>query len=189
MKKLTALFLALIMMLAFAACGGGENEGAQDPTDAAESTEGTQQEVTEAEAQKVTIGDYTVEYDGAVRYKPYESEMNPAVLVVYFNFTNNASEAYIPYTRIFVPAEQNGETLKGTSFSGEYCPVEDINYEKNTCAPGETVRCSVIYKFTEGAGNVDVTFMDNFHTIEEKMVISIDPASLELVTAPLGVAE
>ena len=115
--------------------------------------------------------------------------MNPAVVLVYFTFTNNSSEAYLPYTRVFTPAEQNGETLKGVSFTGDEWPVEALNYEEIECPAGETVRCCVMYNFTEGAGNVDVTFMDTAHEIEDQMVVSIDPTSLELVTEPLGVAE
>lgn len=179
MKKLFALLLAIVMVLSLVACGNTNTDGGNDATDAP----------VEEEVQEVTIGDYYAKYDHAVLYKPYESDTNPAVLVVYFDFTNNAAEAYLPYTRVYVPATQAGTTLSATSFMDEDNPPEALAYDKTKCDPGQTMKCAVIYKFTEGAGDIEVTFMDNFHTIEEKLVVTINPDELELITTSLGVAE
>ena len=183
MKKLLALLLAFVMVFSFAACGGKT----ENPSD--KSTEPSVEETTEPIVQKVTIGDYTVEYDSAILYKPFKSDLNPATLVVYFNYTSNSTEAYLPSTRIYIPAEMNGEKLSGIQYTGDKCPPEYTNYEKTVCEPGATTRCAVIYQIPDTTGTVDVTFMDNFHTIKENMVVSIDLSTLDLVTEPLGVAE
>ena len=207
MKKLIALLFALGLVFAFAACGGEEAQSAavseavvseaapveeapaEEPAPVEESVVSVVEEPAEPQVQEVTIGDYHVVYENAILYKPFESDMNPAVVVFYFSFTNNSTEAYMPDTRIFCPAVQGEETLGGVVFTGDKCPVESLNYEELECPAGETVRCCVMYNFTEGAGNVEVTFMDIAHTIEDKLVVSVDPASLELVTEPLGIAE
>ena len=180
MKKLFALLLTLVMIFSLVACGDDTNTyGGNDATEAP----------VEEKVQEVTIGDYYVKYDHAVLYKPYDSELNPATLVVYFDFTNNAAEAYLPYTRVFVPATQGGENLSPTSFADKDNPPEETAYNKTMCEPGQTMKCAVIYSFTEGAGEIEVTFMDNFHTIEDKLVVTINPDELELITTSLGVAE
>lgn len=180
MKKSLALLLTLVMIFSLVACGGDTNtDGGNDTTEAP----------VEEKVQEVTIGDYYIKFDHAVLYKPYDSEMNPAVLVVYFDFTNNAAEAYLPYTRVYVPATQGGEVLSLTSFADKDNPPEATVYDKTMCEPGQTMKCAVIYSFTEGAGEIEVTFMDNFHTIEDKLVVTINPDDLELITTSLGVAE
>lgn len=183
MKKLLALLLALAMMLSFAACGGKTEDPADKTTEAAAET------TTETPVQKVTIGDYTVEYDGAVIYDPFQNDINKPSLVVYFKYTSNGPEAFLPYTRVFTPAKQNGETISEIQYTNEKCPPEYTNYWKNLCEPGQTIRCANIYTPTDLTGTVEVTFMDNLHTIEEKMVVSIDLSTLETVNTPLGAVE
>lgn len=198
MKKLLALLLALVMIMCLAACGG--SDASADTEEAAATEEAVteeaateeaaaEEEPAEPEVQEVTVGDYHVVYESAILYKPFESDVNPPVIVVYFSFTNNSSEACMPYLKIYCPAVQGGENLEGVRYANEKDPVEWLNYQYNECPAGETVRCAVMYNITEGAGNVDVTFMDSLHEIEDQLVVSIDPTSLELVTEPLGVAE
>lgn len=207
MKKLIALLLALVLVFAFAACGGEEAQSAavseavvseaapveeapaEEPAPVEESVVSVVEEPAEPEVQEVTIGDYHVVYDGALLYKPFESDVNPPVVVVYFYFTNNSTEAYLPYTKIYCPAVQGETTLENIRYANEKDPAEWLDYKYNECPAGETVRCAIMYNITEGAGNVEVTFMDSLHTIEDKLVVSIDPSTLELVTEPLGVAE
>ena len=97
MKRLLALLLALVMLLSLAACGGGqENAKGKDKEEKEENEE------TEPTVLDVTIGDYYVVYKGAYEYNSNEYGSK---FIVFVEFTNNADQAYMPYTRVYIKAE------------------------------------------------------------------------------------
>lgn len=175
LKTLLALLLACSMLFTFAACGGEpENDGVNTPTET-DPVEVTEPEPTIA---PVTIGDITIEYESAVWYDPYEDGFG--TLLVYYNITNNSEEAVKPGKNVFAQAMCDGKSVSESSYNEEQRP-ELYNSFYNEIAPGETARCLHIFSGTKG-GVYEITIMDMYHQIEEKLVVTIDTAELETVT-------
>ena len=173
MKKLFALLLALAVVLSMAACGAPAGEGGQT---AAPTTQAA------PAVQEVTIGDYHVVYKGAYEYGSNEFGSNFIVLV---DFTNNAAEAYKPYTRVYIEVKQGDKLLKGIDWQEDKYPIPEMakkDYED--LAAGASTSYYNGFQFDPEGGIITVTFMDNFHQIEDKLVVELDPATLTTYQAP-----
>lgn len=182
MKKLLALLLALVMVLSFAACGG-ETEEDEDKTQVSE--EATEETTEPApEYPPVTIGDLTIEYESAVWYDPYGDGFG--TLLVYYNITNNGTEAVKPGQKVFAKVLANGKNMNaGMNYKDDVKP-ELHNSFYNEIAPGETARClecfSGIYEDGKRVDGVyEITIMDMYHQIPEQLTITIDSATLDIV--------
>ena len=176
MKKLFALLLALAVVLSMAACGAPAAD---------EDGEGGQTVITTQAApavQEVTIGDYHVVFKGAYEYGSNEFGNNFIVLV---DFTNNAAEAYKPNTRVYIEVKQGDKLLKGIEWQEKDYPIPELA-EKDyfDVAPGESTSYYNGFQFDPEGGIITVTFMDNFHQIEDKLVVELDPAALTTYQAP-----
>ena len=174
MKRLLALLLALVMLLSLAACGE-EDTGRKDK-DKDENKEDVQNVETEPTIQDVTIGDYYVVYKGAYEYNSNEYGSK---FIVFVEFTNNADKAYMPYTRVYIKAEQDGELISGVEWPEDNSPAPDqFKKDRVELPAGETTNYYNGFYYNPDGGIITVTFMDNLHTLEEKLVIEIDPAEL-----------
>lgn len=176
MKKLFALLLALAVVLSMAACGapaaGEDDEGGQTAT------------TTQAApaVQEVTIGDYHVVFKGAYEYGSNEFGDNFIVLV---DFTNNAAEAYKPNTRVYIEVKQGDKLLKGIEWQEKDYPIPELaKKDYSEVAPGESTSYYNGFQFDPEGGIITVTFMDNAHQIEDKLVVELDPATLTTYQAP-----
>ena len=183
MKKLLALLLALIMVLALVACGekdepadkGNEGEKTGETTEATEPT---------PEYPPVTIGDLTIEYESAIKYTPFGDDQ--WYMLIYFNITNNSNEPIKPSTVVFAQAKVNEKNLNvGVQFQEDNQP-ELHNSFYNEIAPGETVRvmealCPLFDNGERVETVYEITIMDMYHQIPEKLVINIDSSTLETV--------
>ena len=182
MKKLLALLLALVMIFSLTACGGDEEKD-----DAPEEVTTTEAEETTEPAPQyppVTIGDLTIEYESAVWYDPYGDGYG--TMLVYFNITNNGTEAVKPGQKVFAKVLANGKSMNaGMNYQEDVRP-ELHNSFYNEIAPGETARClecfSGIYEDGKRVDGVyEITIMDMYHEIPEKLEITIDSATLDVV--------
>lgn len=174
MKKLFALLLALAVVLSMAACGApAAGEGGQT---AAPTTQAA------PAVQEVTIGDYHVVFKGAYMYDCDEFSDKIIVLV---DFTNNAAEAYKPNTRVYIEAKQNDKLLSGIEWQEKDYPIPELaKKDYFELAPGESTSYYNGFQFDPEGGIITVTFMDNFHQIEDKLVVELDPATLTTYQAP-----
>ncbi len=182
LKTLLALLLVCSMLFTFAACGGESgNDGGNTPAET-DPVVVTEPEPTIA---PVTIGDITIEFDDAVLYSPYNDDYFN--LLVYFNITNNSDEPVKPGKIVFAQVLANGKSMTaGVSFQEDVRPELDNSFY-NEIAPGETVRCMEAFGgiYEDGKqihGVYEITIMDMYHQIEDKLVITIDTAELETVT-------
>lgn len=179
MKKLFALLLALIMVFSLVACAE-----TKEPAD--KGNEGETTEATEPTPQysPVTIGDLTIEYESAVWYDPYGDGFG--TLLVYYNITNNGTEAVTPGKVVFAKVLANGESMTaGMDYMDDVRP-ELHNSFYNEIAPGETARCLECFGgiYEDGKrvdGVYEITIMDMYHEIEEKLTVTIDTTTLEIV--------
>ena len=188
MKKILALLLVLATVFSLVACGGKEDTKAtektaetKEPTETTEPIEITEPiDITEPAPQypPVTIGDITIAYESAVWYDPYEDGFG--TLLVYYNITNNSEEAVKPGKIVFAQAMCDGQSVSESSYKEEQRP-ELYNSFYNEIAPGETARCLHIFSGTKG-GVYEITVMDMYHKIEEKLVFTIESSALETVT-------
>ena len=184
MKRFFVMILAILMVLSMVACGGGKA-----PTEAPEVTEApvketeapteapeTEPPVTEPEVLDVTIGDYYVVYNGAYEYGSNEFGSN---FIVFVEFTSNADQAYMPYTRVYIEVKQDEKVMGGVEWSEEKSPAIDMmKKDRVELAPGETTNYYNGFKYNPEGGMITITIMDNFHKLEEKLIIEIDPAEL-----------
>ena len=164
MKKRLAILLALVMLVSLAACGDKDDK------------KGGKEEPAEPVVQEVTIGDYHVVYNGAYEYGSNEFGSHFIVLI---DFTNNADQAYKPNTRVYIEVKQDGKLDRGIEWQGDKIPNSDLygkDYEE--VAPGESISYYNGFNYNPDGGVITVTIMDNFHQIEDKLVIEIDPATL-----------
>ena len=186
MKKLLALLLALIMVFSLVACGEKEEPADKDE---AKGTEQAGAETTEAteptpEYPPVTIGDLTIEYESAIKYPPFGDDQ--WYMLIYFNITNNSNEPIKPSTVVFAQAKANEKNLNvGVQFQEDNQP-ELHNSFYNEIAPGETVRvmealCPLFDNGERVETVYEITIMDIYHQIPEKLVINIDSSTLETV--------
>lgn len=180
LKSLLAILLALVMVFAFCACDNSDKD--EDEVEVEGEGEASVDEGPKYDP--VTIGDLTIEYDGVTLYKPYET--GSFYPLVYFKITNNSSEPIKPSKVIFSQAKVNDQSMTaGIGFQDDVAPdLLDSFY--NEIAPGETVRCmecfSGVYEDGEQIHAVyEITVMDIYHEIEDKLVISFDTAELEIV--------
>ena len=188
MKKLLALLLALVMVLSFAACGGEKEEGKDEGEGQVQaSDEATEPEETTEPAPQyppVTIGDLTIEYESAVWYDPYGDGFG--TLLVYYNITNNGTEAVKPGQKVFAKVLANGKNMTaGMNYQDDVKP-ELHNSFYNEIAPGETARClecfSAIYEDGKRVDGVyEITIMDMYHQIPEQLTVTIDTTELDVV--------
>lgn len=182
MKKLLALLLALVMIFSLTACGGAEDEEKDDAPEEVTTTEA--EETTVPAIPPVTIGDLTIEYESAVWYDPYGDGYG--TMLVYFNITNNGTEAVKPGQKVFAKVLANGKSMNaGMNYQEDVRP-ELHNSFYNEIAPGETARClecfSGIYEDGKRVDGVyEITIMDMYHEIPEKLEITIDSATLDVV--------
>ena len=180
MKRLLALLLALMMVFSLAACGSDkkDNGGDKNATEAP----------TEAPKPKATIGDVTLQFDSAVMYKPYDSEVSKPNLLVYYTFTNNSDAEVFPTKKIYMKATQDGSNISATSYLKDAIPPE-MNLFYKAVQPGETVKLVEAFQADIEGGEVTVEFIDLYNTIKETLVVKTTPADLELITESLAVQE
>ncbi len=165
MKKLLAIVLALALCVGLCACGG-------EPA-----TEGGKTEDPKPTYEPVTIGDCTVAFDGAETYRCFEKDY----LLFYYTFTNNSDETVKAASKVFVPAKLNGETVEGIAFLKDQQP-EFYNNQYKEVAPGETIRCmEPLQGLAEGGGEYEITVMDLYHQIEEKLVVTFNSKDLPII--------
>lgn len=184
MKKLKTLFAIMIcgtMLLTTVACGSA-NENSDSATNSSSQTENAKKETEppKYEAVSATIGDYVVTFDGADFYDPYDEGRNH--LLFYYTFTNNSDETVKPGTKVFLQSTFDGEKIGGIDFLEDVRP-ELYNSAYNECAPGETIRCMESISTAEKDGTYEITVMDMYHQIEEKLVISIDTTDVPITFA------
>ena len=184
MKKLLALLLALVMVLSFAACGGEKEEDDGKVQASEEATEPEETTEPAPEYPPVTIGDLTIEFESAVWYDPYGDGFGS--MLVYYNITNNGTEAVKPSKIVFAKVLANGESMNaGMNYQDDVKP-ELHNSFYNEIAPGETARCmeafGAIYEDGKRVDGVyEITIMDLYHQIPEQLTITIDSATLDIV--------
>lgn len=187
MKKILVSLLVLTMAFSLVACGGGSTS---DPSGNDTSAVTTTEAPTEAptEPPKATIGNVTVAYDSAVMYKPYDSEATKPNLLVYLNFTNNSDEAVKPSQYVYTVAKQGDKKASTITYMEDAIPPEMSLFYKEV-APGETVKFAESYSVDMEGGEVTIEYIDLYNQIDEKLVFSLDPANLELITESLAVPE
>lgn len=181
MKKLLVSLLALTMAFSLVACGEDSSSDAKGDETKAVTTEAP----TEAPS-KATIGDVTLQYESAVMYKPYDNEVNKPNMLVYYTFTNNSSEAVIPSKVVYTKAKQGEKNVSTITYLEEAIPPE-MNLFYKSVEPGATVKLVEAYQAEMESGATTVEFIDLYNQIEEKLVLTIDPADLELITESLAV--
>ncbi len=182
MKKFKTLFAIMLcgaMLLATTACDTTKDNTGDDTKGASqtETEKETEAPTSKYEAVSATIGDYVVTFDGADFYDPYDEGRNH--LLFYYTFTNNSEETVKPGTKIFLQSTFDGEKISGIDFLEEVRP-ELYNSAYNECAPGETIRCMESISCAEKDGTYEVTVMDMYHQIEEKLVVSIDTTDVPI---------
>ena len=185
MRKFKALFAIMLcgtILLATTACGT-TNNNTNDDTKGSSQTETSKEEketeppTSKYEAISATIGDYVVTFDGAEFYDPYDEGRNH--LLFYYTFTNNSDETVKPGTKVFLQSTFDGEKIGGIDFLEDKRP-ELYNSAYNECAPGETIRCMESISCAEKDGTYEITVMDMYHQIEEKLVVSIDTTDVPI---------
>ncbi len=185
MKKIKSLFAIMLcgaMMFATTACDAG-NENSDTDTNNSSQTENTKTEKEKEteppkyQAISATIGDYVVTFDGAETYDPYDEGRNH--LLFYYTFTNNSEETVKPGSKVFFQSTFDGEKIGGIAFLEDVRP-ELYNSAYNECAPGETIRCMEPISAAEKDGTYEVTVMDMYHQVEDKLVVSIDTKDLPI---------
>jgi hypothetical protein len=163
------------MLISLAACGGEEDTKRRNK-DKDEDKEDVQDVETEPAILDVTIGDYYVVYKGAYEYNSNEYGSK---FIVFVEFTNNADQAYMPYTRVYIKAEQDGELISGVEWPEDNSPAPDqFKKDRVELPAGETTNYYNGFYYNPDGGIITVTFMDNRHILEEKLVVEIDPAEL-----------
>lgn len=185
MKKFKALFAVMLcgaMMFATTACSS-EKDNSDTDTNNSSQTENTSTE-TEKETEppkyqqiSATIEDYVVTFDGATTYDPYGEGRKH--LLFYYTFTNNSEETVKPGSKVFFQSTFDGEKIGGIAFLEDARP-ELYNSAYNDCAPGETIRCMESISTAEKDGTYEVTVMDMYHQVEDKLVVSIDTKDLPI---------
>lgn len=183
MKRLLALLLALMMVFSLAACGGKDADKKTDDKKASDKAD-----PTEAPKPKATIGDIELQFDSAVMYKPYDSDVSKPNLLVYYTFTNNSEAEVFPTKKIYMKATQDGSNISATSYLQDAIPPE-MNLFYKAVQPGETVKLVEAFQADIEGGEVTVEFIDLYNTIEETLVVKTTPADLKLITESLAVQE
>ena len=100
-----------------------------------------------------TIDGHPVTILGAERV----DEDGESYLRFYYDFTNGGDEDASAYWEIYFDAVQDGEALSETSLDASV--PEDEN-DMIDIAPGETIRCTLIYGFDPDGGTVGLRFSD-----------------------------
>ena len=117
MKKLLALLLCGVMLLAFAACGDKpETPDAPDAVD----TEDTPPAAKEFEVTTATSGNFEITVLGA---EAVTTRDDTAGIRIYYEFTNNATYTVKGVDDVPATATQNGETLNSV-FANEMIDID-----------------------------------------------------------------
>lgn len=177
MKKLICMLLVLALCLPLVACGSASEDDKGSTKSAATTA------TTEAAPKypPVTIGALTIEFESAAKYSAYKNQACP---VVYFNITNNSDAPVKPSQIVFLQAMVDGNSVSATSFQEDVAP-ELYNSLYQDIAPGETVRCMEAFSNVYVDGKAidavyEITVMDLYHQIPEKLVFTIDTATLDV---------
>lgn len=169
MKKFLSLLLALMMILALAACGGGDNKG--DEGDKGDNGEPEKDDP----AIVYTLGDYVVEYKGA-KIAP-DDEDYPSVIIT-IGFTNNSDFEASCSSDLYVKAEQAGELMNFSMLNAN-------EYYSKEAAPGETIDVTFGYILNpvDYQGNYnytdEITLTFTNAIADESCTIAIDPTTLD----------
>lgn len=188
MKKITALLMALVMLLSFAACG--EKEPANNPA-------GENQSAGNEEAQQTTetpkpaglatgewennLGKFAVALTGA---ELFDDEDGAKAIRVYLDFTNKADSYTTSFTdeKNDVILMQSEEELDETDAPYGEDVAEYGNHKRNV-RPGVTIRCIYQFALKEETGTV------NFSLTAKKQENAVITYDFDLAALPGAPAE
>ena len=181
MKKYLSLLLAIILVFSLAACGNVDDKDTKDNTN---TTSGDTVENKDTPKEVYTLGDYTIEYEGAKIAS--DDDGYPSVIIT-VGFTNNSDSEATCSDNLYAKAKQNDESMS-------YAMLSADEYYKKTAAPGETIDVTFGYLLNplDWDGNINFTdaitlTIDN-PIAEANCSITIDPTTLtnETVTDSNG---
>ncbi len=176
MKKTLSVILLLVFTLCFTGCG--------------ESDEDTKPEVNPAEtyvetqAKEITVGDYSVQYRGAINYNPYKDDSKKSSIVVYFDFANNSDKAIVPNSAVQITAKQGETVLDNITFTKEYAAPEQYNFSKE-CKSGEHITFCCSWEYDDKGENV-VYEIVNSQDSSKKSSGTIEISTIDLVKQTLS---
>lgn len=145
MKKITSLILATIMVITFGFFALGSGESESTTTD-----QGTgKAETTDTDT---NLGDYKVEIVSCRLAKDYEGK---DIVIVKYNFTNNADEAASFMFAFDENVYQNGVGLNECIFADESANYSMDNQTKEI-KTGATLEVEVAYELNDATTDIEV---------------------------------
>lgn len=155
MKKLVVIMLALMMVFAVTACGGG-GDGSEKGGD------------SDAKSNVMKVGGYTAEYKGYEIVKDYDGD---DAIAITWNYTNDGEEAMSFNWAFYYTLFQDGAELDHSTvfIEGTYDTLdEDINKE---IQPGNSIEVKTTNKLTS---------LESPVTIEYQGLLTDDEGTIEI---------
>ena len=147
MKRALSIILICLTVILLVACSNcaDNNDTAINPAETH----------VETKPQEIHIGDFTVKYQGAIKYNPYSDSASKPTVMIYFDFKNNSDKAVIPSECIFISATQGNTKLEEYAYPKEFTAKEQDNLHLE-CKPNENVVCCYSLSFDEN--NEDISY-------------------------------
>ena len=159
-KRLSALAMALILLLGLAACGD-KDKG--DPNE-------------------IVIGDYTAYYTHSEFVTDYDGDN---AIAIYFDFTNNSDEDASFLWSMYYTLTQNGTELEqATVFLSEDSFDTLFDTAMEDVAPGQMLEVALTYKLADKESPIEIEFTDLFDKEKEHLTIDLATVGAEDNTAP-----
>ncbi len=157
MKKFLSIFLSIIVVLAFAMF-------AVASTDSEDSDQGSGT-VDSVDADNSTLGLYQVEIMSCRLAKDYEGD---AVVIVKYNFTNNAEEATSFYVTFDDAVYQNGVGLNSAYVLDDSANYNADNQTKDI-KKGTSIEVEVAYELNDTTSDIEVEVEELFSFDDKKL--------------------
>lgn len=181
MKKYLSMLLAIMLVFSLVACGNVDDKDTNDDKDVSVNDSSDDKDTPK---EIYTLGDYTIEYEGAKIAS--DDDGYPSVIIT-VGFTNNSDSEATCSDNLYAKAKQNDEYMS-------YAMLSADEYYKKTAAPGETIDVTFGYLLNplDWDGNINftdaITLTINNPIAEADCSITIDPTTLtnEAVTDSNG---
>lgn len=145
MKRTLSIILICMTIMLLVACSNyrDNNDTAINPAETH----------VETKPQEINIGDFTVKYQGAIKYNPYNDSTSKPTVMIYFSFKNNSDKAVTPSECIFITATQGNNKLEEYAYPKEFTAKEQDNLHLE-CKPNENVICCYSLSFDENGEDI-----------------------------------
>ncbi len=156
MKKILSVFLILTVIFAFGIFAIGSTEGGTDDQGKGKK---------ESSSQESNLGDYKVEIKSCRLSKDYEGK---PVVIVKYNFTNNADEATAFYTAFEDNVYQDGVGLNGAYVLEDNAQYDEGNQTKEIKS-GSSIEVEVAYELNDTETDIEVELEELFSFDDKKV--------------------